>query len=635
MCSDIPLSPATRPPTGTATERDPFWANRLAPLEPGALTVLVDISNKCNIRCRMCHFSFDSVFYRRAEFMSPEAFRTLADLLFPYAHTVYVSAGCESMTSPHFAEILGIAGEYGIGDLKFLTNGLLMGPRVSDAILEAGMHQIHFSVDGATRATYESIRRGASFDLLLKNILYLKNRKEALGLEEPLLQFNVALMRSNLDELEVFVDLAEELGVTRISARHMMPYQGLDVAGERLSECPERANRAFRKFLARVAASPTVTLATFPDLFEGGEAEPHPVEEAPADSENPSPLVGALDYPREAQLSGTDSILFSGWALDRRGEVEVLLLREPVPEDEPASIDGSGFVVVGRGRFVNGARPDIGVRFPSFPLRYRNAWRFELTRDRLPATAPLRAELIVVAIGTGGEWLELGRRTVSYGEGADHEPYLFCDKPFRNVYGDSVGNIYPYPDCQMVEPFGALTDGIDFSEIWFGSAFTTLRQQIIDRDPPRMCLTCPDFINRNVDDSAYFAEREIESAYRRPIGFIEKLIERDGALRVAGWVLFWEGAPAEVVIETPTGMQFAARPWHRRDIAELRPRMPEKELIGFAASLPAEDLPARGRYSLSMRARRGDEKLSWTIEIDRGVRWKGEVSLRAGAVVSL
>ena len=34
----------------------------LASLVPGKLKVLIDVSNKCNLRCTMCHFSFDKVF---------------------------------------------------------------------------------------------------------------------------------------------------------------------------------------------------------------------------------------------------------------------------------------------------------------------------------------------------------------------------------------------------------------------------------------------------------------------------------------------------------------------------------------------------------------------------------------------
>ncbi len=143
---EVELAPVQTSPPDCTNTRDQDWLESTAPLGTDSITVLIDISNRCNIRCRMCYFSFDSVFHRRAEFLTPEAFRTIAERLFPLAHTVYLSAGSEPMTSPHFSEILKIAAQYAIKDLKFLTNGLLMTEEVSEAILAAGVNQIHFSV---------------------------------------------------------------------------------------------------------------------------------------------------------------------------------------------------------------------------------------------------------------------------------------------------------------------------------------------------------------------------------------------------------------------------------------------------------------------------------------------------------
>lgn len=65
-----------------------------------------------------------------------------------------------------------------------------------------------------------------------------------------------------------------------------------------------------------------------------------------------------------------------------------------------------------------------------------------------------------------------------------------------------------YPDCRPEKPFGSLLEpGESLESIWFGPAFTQLRQRIIDREPPPMCLTCAHFINRNVDDPGYFEVR--------------------------------------------------------------------------------------------------------------------------------
>src|SRR6185295_6874579 len=92
------------------------------------------------------------------------------------------------------------------------------------------------------------------------------DRKLARGVRSPLLQFNIVLMRSNLEELPVFVDLAAELGVEQIACRHLMPYQGLDMDDETTVSVPERANERFHAMLER-AAQMGILVTSFPDFY--------------------------------------------------------------------------------------------------------------------------------------------------------------------------------------------------------------------------------------------------------------------------------------------------------------------------------------------------------------------------------
>ena len=295
--------PAFRP-RGRSADVD--WARELAALGPKRLTVLVDVSNQCNIRCRMCYFSFDSVFHRTAVHMRPDAYRTLAAELLPNARILYLSAGNEPLVSPHFEEILRITSEYELDDVKFLTNGLLLGPAIAETILATNVTQVHLSIDGATRETYEWVRRGGCFDTFVENVRHLARRKVELGRERPCLQFNITLMRANLEELPRFVDLAEELGVTRIACRHLMPYSGLDIEDQVLSNEKVAANRGLERMLERVMRSDTVELVNFPDLFSAAEPaaaapEPRPAPDAVEATEIPTaPRVRVIFRPHRA-----------------------------------------------------------------------------------------------------------------------------------------------------------------------------------------------------------------------------------------------------------------------------------------------------------------------------------------------
>lgn len=133
----------------------------------------------------MCHFSFDYVFHRPAHHMRPETFERIAASVFPYAHTVVLSAGNEPLMSPWFTEILRLVAPYKIPTLYFLTNGQLLTEKISEAVIESGVTQVQISADGATKETYERIRRGARFETLLRNIRYLTRRKRELHDRPP------------------------------------------------------------------------------------------------------------------------------------------------------------------------------------------------------------------------------------------------------------------------------------------------------------------------------------------------------------------------------------------------------------------------------------------------------------------
>ena len=206
------------------------------------MTAVIDISNKCNLRCRMCYFSHDSYYYVKPGFMSPETFTNVADVVLPHAGTLTLSCGSEPLCSPYFVEILKITSKYELQNLDFCTNGILLTKKRADAVIESGVTEIMFSVDAATKETYEYIRRGADFGRLLRNIEYLVKRKEAAGLKIPRLRFNVTLMQKNIAELADLVTLAANLGVTSLDFRHLVVYEGLGVEKESLVHNKQLAN---------------------------------------------------------------------------------------------------------------------------------------------------------------------------------------------------------------------------------------------------------------------------------------------------------------------------------------------------------------------------------------------------------
>lgn len=690
-------------------------AASLVPLVPRSLNVLLDVTNKCNLKCRMCYFSYDEVFDRRAIYMSPEAFEVVAREVFPWAGMVVLSAGSEPLVHPDFAGLLEIAKPYRPPSFKFLTNGQLLTPEIAEAVIRCGVTEIHVSIDGATRETYEWVRRGGSFDRLVKNLEMLTQLKTDLKSQTPVLQFNVTLMRCNVDELGEFARLARRLGVDQLSCRHLLPYEGLGMEDQLLVKDRDGANRALAKGLDEAAAE-GIRVVMFPDFFEkesrqsapwskktgaemvarhvgfemrtaeafsvssavqvetsSGEkkndfkghverkektgsghrespaellAPPRPPREERRRGDRPwkvrkqlanylqgsrwgrwlhqvwgfsrghgafkEPLVpfGWVDHPANGTVRVREDLELSGWALYRPGLDRVAVYREPLPQEQAESLGG---VLVGEARRLNGARPDVAAQYAGHPEAMQAAWSFQLRTRDLPQIGN-EHHLTVVAWGRDGQHGVIGKRRVLIDREALDTHSVYCRKPFTSVYINAGAEVYPYPDCQTVEPFGELTRGTSFPELWYGEAFTELRRRILEVDPPAMCRGCPDFVNRNPDDPDYFMPKHLE--HRLPTGYIDgRGTFTSDDVTVSGWVVGFSPVVRVEIVRDPLlgetgdqGREDGLVYWGdaqlgvpRPDIAKAFPFYSGSATAGWCAKLLTGILPA-GTTEVTLRA---------------------------------
>lgn len=205
------------------------------------LTLYMDLNNKCNLKCMMCHFSTD-LDNEPAVIMSLDLFEKIAGEVFPKTRRLHLSCSAEPLIIPDFFKYLGIVNRYSIPHTKIATNGLLLDEKMILAIIEADITQIGVSIDGVTKETYERVRRGSNFEKVMKNIYLLQSLKEKLGKNKPLLTFNFTLMRSNIHELVKFIKLAKELGVDFIQVTHLIPFKSLDIMNESLINYEKETN---------------------------------------------------------------------------------------------------------------------------------------------------------------------------------------------------------------------------------------------------------------------------------------------------------------------------------------------------------------------------------------------------------
>lgn len=147
------------------------------------------------------------------------------------------------------------------------------------------------------------------------------------------------------------------------------------------------------------------------------------------------PPFGSFDSPADgATVSG--SIPLSGWALDDVEVSSVKIYRDAVNGEE------SEQVFIGDAVLVEGARPDVVLAYPDYPLNYRAGWGYMLLTNLLPDQGNGTFILYAKAADKEGNIVILGTKTIICDNALAKKPFGAIDSPAQGgtVSGSSYLN---------------------------------------------------------------------------------------------------------------------------------------------------------------------------------------------------
>jgi MoaA/NifB/PqqE/SkfB family radical SAM enzyme len=181
----------------------------------------IETTMKCNLECPMClPFLAGSTVLGRH--MEGEDFEEIARALFPFVDTFQLTISGEPLMSKGLARMLELAEEYGVRT-EYYTNGTLLSDRMIAAILPT-LGQICISFDGATKETFDELRKGATFEQVLANVERLAAEiAKVPESRRPVAGFAVTVMERNVRELPALVELAHRLRLDFVSIAHVLP----------------------------------------------------------------------------------------------------------------------------------------------------------------------------------------------------------------------------------------------------------------------------------------------------------------------------------------------------------------------------------------------------------------------------
>lgn len=190
------------------------------------LTVRMDTTNHCNLRCSMCPMRLaDSDPGREWRHISDHLFRKIVRQVFPLAGTVGLSCGAEPFCNPGIGGCLKALFDSGVPGRELVTNGTLLNPGNAALLVRYPPTTLFVSIDGARPETHSAIRGGADLDLVVSNLMELSRIRGRR--RYPMIALSTTLQRDNLREIPGIVELAARVGACAVGLAPLVPYMGL------------------------------------------------------------------------------------------------------------------------------------------------------------------------------------------------------------------------------------------------------------------------------------------------------------------------------------------------------------------------------------------------------------------------
>ena len=210
---------------------NPFYAQKMHNLRRGnaaytaraeqvnALPVKITLqtTDVCNLDCPHCQIPK----LQKTTRMDEQVFRRVSEELFPTLVELHPTNLGEPLTWPLFEALCYELARFGVL-LDLTTNGTLLQHKRIQWIRPIA-RDIKISFDGATRETFERLRRGARFDAVCDNVRQLVAELHD-SPRKPTVSLQMTLMKSNYHELPALVRLGAELGVQRVKAYHLFSF---------------------------------------------------------------------------------------------------------------------------------------------------------------------------------------------------------------------------------------------------------------------------------------------------------------------------------------------------------------------------------------------------------------------------
>ena len=189
------------------------------PFMPSVLDV--EPNNDCNLKCPHCQVTH---WAKERAHLGMDAFNRILDQV-PLLSRLKLQGMGEPTLNKSLSSMLKEAENRGIS-IQFNSNGTIMTDALAKELSGLKQTHLYFSLDGASKETFESVRVGSKFEKIKKNIAKLIEVRQ--GAQSLRVSAWMVLTRTNLPELNDVIRLVKELGMDTFTVQPNLCSWGQD-----------------------------------------------------------------------------------------------------------------------------------------------------------------------------------------------------------------------------------------------------------------------------------------------------------------------------------------------------------------------------------------------------------------------
>ncbi|MGB8274937.1 MAG: radical SAM protein [Alphaproteobacteria bacterium] len=239
----------------------------------------IEVTEACNLACIMCVHGttgvpitgrIDMTFARNM--IDQAAAGGTKSIKFNWRGEPALHTGLE--------DLVRYAKDKGILEVQINTNGIPFNERRIEKLIDAGLDRVIFSVDGATKDSYETIRVGSDWDKLVRNIRAFHAIRERKGRTKPFIRLQMVRQKENEGEVDAFLSMwrgiADDIAVKDVTDRG----QGAQLyVGDQVAIGRRRCNQPWQRMVVARDGKVFPCCSDWDRTYEIGDATKTPLKD--------------------------------------------------------------------------------------------------------------------------------------------------------------------------------------------------------------------------------------------------------------------------------------------------------------------------------------------------------------------